>query len=79
LPVRIESSHFARLCIPTLRYRCTALRRQLCKGGVIMAVLSTPISCELVLVMDNGVGASGQALYVSRAIKLSTDYWTAIL
>lgn len=34
-----------------------------------MAVLSTPISCELVLVMDNGVGASGQALYVSRAIK----------
>ena len=44
-----------------------------------MAVLSAPISCELVLVMDNGVGASGQALYVSRAIKLSTDYWTAIL
>ena len=34
-----------------------------------MAVLSTPVSSELVLVMDNGVGASGQALFVSRAIK----------
>jgi hypothetical protein len=34
-----------------------------------MAVISTPVSSELVLVMDNGTGASGQALFVSRAIK----------
>lgn len=34
-----------------------------------MAVISTPVSSELVLVMDNGVGASGQALTISRAIK----------
>jgi len=34
-----------------------------------MAVNSTPLSSELVLVMDNGTGASGQALFVSRAIK----------
>jgi len=34
-----------------------------------MAVNSTPLSSQLVLVMDNGTGASGQALFVSRAIK----------
>jgi len=34
-----------------------------------MAVISTPVSSELVLVMDNGTGASGQALFVSQAIK----------
>lgn len=34
-----------------------------------MAVISTPIACDLVLVMDNGVGASGQALFVNRVIK----------
>ncbi|MGI5912719.1 MAG: DUF1659 domain-containing protein [Syntrophomonadaceae bacterium] len=31
-----------------------------------MAVVSTPISSELILVMDNGTGASGQALTISR-------------
>lgn len=34
-----------------------------------MAVISTPISSDLVLVMDNGIGASGQALVVNRVIK----------
>lgn len=31
-----------------------------------MAVVSNPISSELILVMDNGTGASGQALTISR-------------
>ncbi|MGI5922020.1 MAG: DUF1659 domain-containing protein [Syntrophomonadaceae bacterium] len=31
-----------------------------------MAIVATPTSSELVLVMDNGVGASGQPLTISR-------------
>jgi len=31
-----------------------------------MAISSTPVSTDLLLVMDNGVGASGQALTKSR-------------
>ncbi|MGS0765305.1 DUF1659 domain-containing protein [Syntrophomonas curvata] len=34
-----------------------------------MAVTATPIATDLVLVMENGTGASGQNLYVSRAFK----------
>jgi len=34
-----------------------------------MAVSATPVSTDLILVMDNGTGASGQALVVSRTFK----------
>ena len=36
-----------------------------------MAVISTPIACDLVLVMDNGVGASGQALLSTGSLRMS--------
>ena len=41
-----------------------------------MAVSATPVSTDLILVMDNGVGASGQALVVSRTFK---DVKTAVV
>lgn len=31
-----------------------------------MAVIATPVTSELVLVMDNGIGASGQQLILNR-------------
>lgn len=31
-----------------------------------MAVVSTPLGSELILVMDNGIGASGQTLTIDR-------------
>lgn len=34
-----------------------------------MAVSAIPVATDLVLVMDNGVGASGQQLSVSRTYK----------
>ncbi|MEN6328124.1 MAG: DUF1659 domain-containing protein [Syntrophomonas sp.] len=34
-----------------------------------MAVTATPLSSDLVLVMDNGTGASGQQLSVKRTFK----------
>lgn len=39
-----------------------------------MAINSTPLASDLVLVMDNGVGASGQTLTKNRTYKnLKTD------
>jgi hypothetical protein len=40
-----------------------------------MAIVSTPASSELILVMDNGIGASGQPL--SRARRYSNIKTTA--
>jgi hypothetical protein len=37
------------------------------KGGVNMAVTATPVSSELVLVLDNGIGVSGQQLIRNRS------------
>lgn len=34
-----------------------------------MAVTTTPLSSDLVLVMDNGTGASGQQLSIKRTFK----------
>ncbi len=34
-----------------------------------MAVTATPLSSDLVLVMDNGTGASGQQLSIKRTFK----------
>lgn len=34
-----------------------------------MAVTATPVSSDLILVMDNGIGSSGQALMINRAIR----------
>lgn len=34
-----------------------------------MAIVATPLTSDLVLVMDNGVGASGQSLSQNRTYK----------
>jgi len=34
-----------------------------------MAIAANPVSTDLVLVMDNGTGTSGQALSVNRSFK----------
>lgn len=34
-----------------------------------MAVTATPLTSDLILVMDNGVGSSGQALSINRTFK----------
>lgn len=34
-----------------------------------MAVTATPLTSDLILVMDNGIGASGQALSLNRTYR----------
>jgi len=34
-----------------------------------MAVIATPVSSDLILVMDNGIGASGQPLSTKRTYR----------